>query len=201
MLWRKDSAVRPRFLVGSPGALAEVTARTEEGRKKGRMAGEEGRISKDGRRLITPRDICSFASVERKGIAGSEGKRSAMENALRGSVCVNLARTCARSRRNDHARVVTQSIYAMPVIHRYRLAVATFVLLHEVYRITLPLHPPFTRPPSFSHPFSLVPTMRQRGRETRERDKLTDDWYLMKICLPMGRKIRDESGMNWLRDI
>jgi len=34
-------------------------------RKEGRMEGKEGRISKDGRRLITPRDIRSFASVGR----------------------------------------------------------------------------------------------------------------------------------------
>lgn len=99
MLRRKDSAVRPRFPVGSPGALAEVTARTEEGRKEGRMAGEEGRISKDGRRFITPRDIRSFASAERKGVAGRERKRSAGER--RGSVCVNLAHV--RALRRDAA--------------------------------------------------------------------------------------------------
>lgn len=110
-----------------------------------------------------------------------------------GCVCANLAHV-RTSKRDEHAHVVTQSIYAMSVIHRYRLAVAAFVLLHKVYRITLPLHPS-----SFSHSFVDVPTMRQHGRETRERDKLTDDWYLMKICLPVGRKIRDESGMNWLR--
>lgn len=75
MLWRKDSAVRPRFLVGSPGALGEVMARTEEGRKEGRRTGEEGRISKDGRRLITPRDIRSFASVRRKGITERKRER------------------------------------------------------------------------------------------------------------------------------
>lgn len=108
------------------------------------------------------------------------------------------ARARVASGCSEHARVVTQSIYAMPVIHRYRLAVATFVLLHEVYRITLPLRPPFARPLRSPVPFAdpADPTMRQRGRETQERDKLTDDWYLMKICLPVGRKIRDESGMN-----
>lgn len=71
--------VRPRFPVGSPGALVEVTARTEEGRKEGRTAGKEGRISKDGRRLITPRDIRSFASVGRKGI--ERERASAVKNA------------------------------------------------------------------------------------------------------------------------
>lgn len=116
-----------------------------------------------------------------------------------GSVCADLAHV-RTSRRDEHAHVVTQSIYAMAVIHRYRLAVAAFVLLHEVYRITLPLHPSFSLVPLRSPiPFVDAPTMRQRGRETREWDKLTDDWYLMKICLPVGRKIRDESGMNWLR--
>lgn len=69
--------VRPRFPVGSPGALVEVTARTEEGRKEGRTAGKEGRISKDGRRLITPRDIRSFASVGRKGIERARAVKNA----------------------------------------------------------------------------------------------------------------------------
>lgn len=73
--------VRPRFPVGSPGALVEVTARTEEGRKEGRTAGKEGRISKDGRRLITPRDIRSFASVGRKGIERERERASAVKNA------------------------------------------------------------------------------------------------------------------------
>lgn len=172
MLWRKDSAVRPRFLAGSPGALAEVTVRTEEGRKEGR-AGEEGRISKDGRRLITPRDIRSSASVERKGLAGREREKERWRTRC-GSVCANLAHV-RTSRRDEHARVVTQSIYAMPVIHRYRLAIAAFVLLHEVYRITLPLHPSFSRSlfvlpfsPLCRPPPSAPDDVRQRGGETRE---------------------------------
>jgi len=75
MLWRKDSAVRPRFPVGSLGALTEVTARTEEGRKEERTTGEEGRISKDGRRLITPQDIRSFASREKRNSGKRERER------------------------------------------------------------------------------------------------------------------------------
>jgi len=71
-------------------------------RKEGRMEGKEGRISKDGRRLITPRDIRSFASVGRKRIAErereGEGGERERERERRGFVCVNHAhvRTCAR---------------------------------------------------------------------------------------------------------
>lgn len=146
-------------------------------------AAEEGRISKDGRRLITPRDIRSFASGRRKGIAGRKRERSREHRNV--NPCARILRTCAlgvEARRTRAYYSNAKYIYALPVIHRYRLAVAAFVLLHKVYRITQPLRSSFSRPSSFFRSFRSLrsslslpapTTMQQCDGETRERDKLT----------------------------
>lgn len=104
---------------------------------------------------------------------------------MRAEECI-YASVYTLRRTSTHARgwIVTHGTYTgcvWPVIHGYRLAVAAFVLLQEVYRITPPPTPP-------------APAHGATARSERTRDKLTDDWYLMKICLPAGREIRDESG-------
>jgi len=70
-----------------------VKARTEEGRKEGRAMGEEGRISKDGRRLITPRDIRSFT----REAEGNSGKRKRWRTPWGACAHVETRRTRARS--------------------------------------------------------------------------------------------------------
>jgi hypothetical protein len=78
--------------------------------------------------------------------------------------------------------------------------VAACVLLQEVYRITRLAQPPPAATPSAA----IQPdATRREGGRAGGRDKLTDDWYLMKIRLPAGSQ--DESALNrrinWPRDV
>lgn len=199
---RKDSSwSRPHFWTSwkPQGKPFKVMAkRWEEDCRRGR---KEERISKDGRHLVTPQD--TFAIERRKYTVKRECtmKIRVAHVSMYAQECESRARVhserddMAHITRRTRALIVKQNVYihtyTVTVIYRYWLTVVAFVLLlQEVYRI----NPCISIPQSSSAPLPLSRNAR-RHKTRKGRDKLTDDWYLMKICLPAGRKIH-----GWIGD-